>query len=309
MFNAFYRQQENGIWDYNELLLFAERAGEVVGEKATLWFSENQSMEKYSVDTIRACLAGWVRKDLDGAFEWLETEIELKYRNKYWGAALESVGNTDPNTAIELLEQLPVELRERYTDHLMAQIVRSVGIDEAERTFNGMVERARNKGELDGAYLTNLFTNFIDHKLVSIEGRPGEGGNIKDLASWLSESGHIAQPYVSEYLIEETVNDLAETDHMAALEWLDTIYSNYPKKDVVGYDLLVTQWAYKEGNSAVGDWLNNNINHPHYDRIARKHVQYLAKAGDGETAMQWIDNIHNEKLKAQALRYISINKQ
>ena len=192
-YNGLYRQyQEKGESDSYIWKFFLRRTGEVAGKESALYFynSEHYSMAEKSL-YCGFLLEGWVTSDLDGAFEWLETEIDPEFRDPIWGYALRSVAQTDPATAAGLLGQVPIEYQAKYTKKFISHFIKTEGFDKAEELFQYILNQASSGGYLNEKHITDMFRDLAYDKVFTL--LESEDGNKKS-AKWLA--GHIGSPYV-----------------------------------------------------------------------------------------------------------------
>jgi len=291
-FDAWVESHEYVDGEPPEWVYIVQQIGEVGGKDAQIYF-----YQKGQVQNNYRAIKGWARIDPHSAYEWLETEIDPKYRDRIWRGAFYGIVQGDPVMAVDVLGQLPVEDRAHYSDSLINDFAMVVGFDETEELFNGMLNQAESGGYLDAKYLKPMFNQYAKIKMSDL--RELDGGD-KKAAMWLGE--HIANPYVTTSLIRETISRFAKNDHKAALDWMDSTFADNPEK-ATGYGVLVNEWAKKDGVEPVGNWLYENQDHPHYQDIVWTYSLIVARE-DPVTATEWAYNITDADNRASALKSI-----
>jgi len=153
-----------------EWKLFLQRAGEVAGEESVSYFNG------HNTHNCKVCLQSWATTNPAGAIEWLaaaklDTVTDPDMKNKLFGAAIQGIAQTeDAYLIVVLLEQLPVNARYKYSSsfgkNLINLLSESIGIDETEKLFFTMIDRAQINNELDSGYMSRTFTDLAAKSMM-----------------------------------------------------------------------------------------------------------------------------------------------
>jgi len=295
--NNAYPPKWKSEWEF-----FLQRVGEVAGKEAVLYFVGQNTPNS------RTCFQAWTMVNQTEALEWLNT-ASLSSKTypgiiKYmlYGSAMHGIAQTDPYLMVELLDQIPIKDRYRFTNptgtNFVNILTESVGLNETEQVFLAMVDRAQINNELGSKFMSKTFTDLAAKSMLS---RVVDGNGVDDAAAWLK--GHMGQPYVDPTLIIETAENLTYKDPESAIEWLDSIHAEHPNlgESVMGYGRTIKAWSERDGVNAVAEWLNDHRDHPEYDRLAYSLAKNAWKT-DPDAAIEWINSMSDEELKARLMK-------
>ncbi len=296
--DAFVEQtQVHGRRHPMEWSLFVQRAGEVVGKEAMLYFAESGIP-----NAARISLEGWASVDPEGAFEWLEQEADPDLRENILGAAIRGVGQTKPDLAISLLESLDVADRAKYTGQLFPIFVQSVGMDEASALFDDMAVRAVENGEQDAPHMKALIGQLAQRTLANAYTQGGWDYAIERIEK------HVGHPYLETRYVASLASGYAREEPEKAIDWLGGLYESDPDgaPQGLGYFSIVDTWIEKSGYEEVGEWMETNTGHPHYDRMVNRYAQrILLNGGGADEAISWVNRIESPEKRRQIAQSIS----
>jgi len=244
-------------------LYFIRRSGESGGGVAMQYF------EVRSLQGGRLCFENWLETNPNEALKWMVDDY------------------TDANK------------RMKITSGLMGGYIDRNGLDEGEEIFQEAVDHiiATGSNTIRSNYLKKMFDSIASR---AMNRSLAEVGGLDKSKDWLR--GHAGQPYVRSELVARTTKVLiGQHDGAAAIKWLDACKAEHPDMPSQYYDSVITEWSKADGENAVSVWLNNNTNHPQYDRFAYVHAKNVFKK-DPEAALAWAHSISDKTLKAKLLQ-------
>lgn len=294
--NKLYGMQHPAEWD-----LFVKRAGEIVGREAVDHFAETGVL-----NDAKTSLESWASKDPAGAFAWLEEDANRKMRPQILGAAIRGVAQQRPDMAIDLLETLDVGDRGKYSRHLVPIFVQALGIEETSVLLDGVLERSVALGEERSEYVSTLF-NQLAWRYLNNARVQGEWSVAVEMIT-----PHARMPYLNPAYVGEFVRGFATEDPVGALNWVGGLYEGEPDAvpNGVGYWSIMDEWSKEQGIGAVNDWMSQNVEHPHFDRLAGRHAQHVyAASKDFEVAMSWVNQISDATRRQRAAGYLKQMKK
>lgn len=274
---------------------FVRRAGEVIGLEAVTYFLDTQD-----TNAARSALTGWASKSPADALAWLAKQSREIGSAVFVGDAIRGLALAEPDLAISFLESVPVAERKKYTPDLVSMLVRSAGVEQAQKLVDDMITRASSAGTLNEPYLADVFRDLTDIKAK----RANVSGSIEPTMDWLNQ--HIGQPYLDGYAVRDAAAQFANQDPMKTIAWLDSINARakFPPFTAVGYGYVMDVWTNKAGLEPAATWLTNNTGHPSYDRIA-SHYAELAVAKDPNLANQIAGSIKDPAIRTAALTQVA----
>lgn len=276
--------------------IFARRAGEVAGQDVVSFF-----LKRGWGGDAREAMIGWAGKNPAEALQWLGRDVDAATRRNLMGAAIRGLALTEPDLAVKTLEDQPARERIKYVDELVTSMLRSVGIDGAQRLVEGMVTRAAEAGRQKEEYLKHVFSDYALKRIA----QSTANGTIVDTATWLRP--HVGQPYLDRRIIAETVGPHAQQNPQETFRWLEEVNTTLLRggeTSTVGYRVLLDAWKAKEGAPVVETWLQTQASHPHYDHMAWQWAALVVEQ-DPSKALTWANTIKDSKIKQQVLQVIA----
>lgn len=276
--------------------IFARRAGEIAGKDAMSHFLKNG----WGADASEAMI-GWASKNPAEALQWLGHDADPETRRGVMGAAIRGLALTEPDLAVKLLEDQPLKERNKYAYELVTSMLRSVGIDGAQRLVEGMIVRGAESGMLKEDYLKHVFSHYSFLRIA----QSNASGTLPETVNWLNS--HVGQPYVEHRVIAEVATGLARQNPQDTFRWLEGVNTTLLQAggtSTAGYRVLLDAWKAKEGAQVVESWLQAQASHPHYDHIA---WQYAALVVEQEPtkALKWANTIKDSTIKQEVLQVIN----
>lgn len=237
-------------------------------------------------DDIEACLKGWMMSEPDEAIEWLEREVGPSNRAAIWSAHAKGLQDDETRMARSMAKGFLATLVDRH------------GVEKAERIFQRMADDVKGSEGLDKAYIRDMFTVLANETVANMLAETDEG--LDGSAEWLR--GHLGQPYVTPAAVSRTLMLLTRQDGgEAAIGWMDESRGEHPDSDAALYDPIISEWSDMDGLETVGVWLNEQGDHPQYDRLAYAYAKKVMKV-DPERAIMWAKSISDEELRARLLK-------
>jgi hypothetical protein len=276
--------------------IFVRRAGEVAGKDVVSYF-----LQSGWVAGANEAMIGWASKNPTEALQWLGREADVETRHNVMGAAIRGLALTEPDLAVKTLEEQPMKERNKYANELVTSMLRTIGLDGAQRLVEGMITRAAESGSLKEDYLKHV---FYDYSMLRIA-QSAANGTIADAVAWVNQ--HVGQPYVDHRIIEETTARLAGQNPQETFRWLERVNTTLLQAgddSTAGYRALLSAWAKKEGAPAVETWLQSQASHPHYDHLAWQYAALVAEQ-DSVKATKWANTIKDPTIKQGVLQVIS----
>ena len=106
-------------------------------------------------------------------------------------------------------------------------------------------------------------------------------------------------PFVNAKSFSQATYHLSVNKPGHVVEQLSTQNENLGNNEIRGMLKKVVGTSTRKGLFNMGDWLNQNQDHPLYDISTRYFVEYAART-DQETAAGWAEKIGDETLRAEA---------
>ena len=273
---------------------FVRRAGEVIGLDAVTYF-----LDAKETAAARSALTGWASKSPAEALNWLAKQSSETGHAVFVGDAIRGLALVEPDLAVSFLENVPIADRKKYTPDLVSTLVRSAGLEQAQKLVDDMITRAGAEGTLRESYLAQVFRDLAEIKAK----RANISGNIEPTMDWLNQ--HVGQPYLDGFAMRNAAAQFANQDPLKTIAWLDDVNARakFPPFTAVGYGYVMDVWTSKAGLEPAAEWLSNNSTHPSYDRIA-SHYAGLAVAKDPNLADQVARSIKDPAIRTAALGQI-----
>ncbi len=294
---AFHEERKRTGLGHPEVFeIFARHAGEIAGKDVVSHFLAHG----WTADAHEAMI-GWASKDPAAALRWLGREADAGTRRSVMGAAIRGLALSEPDLAVRTLEEQPVQERNEYATELVTAMLRTVGIDGAQRLVEGMVARAAEARGLKEDYLKHVFSHYSLLRLA----QSAASGTVAQTTDWLN--AHVGQPYVERRILAEAAAQLARQDPPATLRWLEGVNTTLLQAgdtSTVGYRVVLDTWKATAGAPVVENWMQTQVAHPHYDHIAWQYAALIAEPNPNQ-ALRWADTIKDPKIRQEALRTIS----
>ena len=238
-------------------------------------------------------LRGWAQADASSAMAWLEAQHEGNYRTGMAQGFVRGIAAQDPKAALRatgmlasqhqewlINSMLKVEEAPHYMPFIQDWLASGALDAEEPKTMQiksqvfGLLVETQSKAlwnDRDGSRLTQWVGQFAGREFVSAPVLCRLAENL---------TGRMEAPLVMELL-----------DRMAA-----PVLPGQPDPIRV----VMQRWSRQDPGAAQG-WLNDHRDAPNYDAAAVAFMQSIT-IDDPAVKRAWIETLHDEALRAQAMR-------
>lgn len=265
-----------------ELELIHYREGQVIGKEGRMIMPAEPNGKV--IEPTKNKIKGWASVDPGAAREWLETLEPGKARDTLMAKWVEGLAGAAPETIEGIIDTLPPAQQRSLVGGLLNGLQGQGGFaamrdwfDSREKEVPPEVKEEAFKGIMwrMGQSLTEW-----DQAVNLFMDNPGDG---------LGNAGNF----------NALTRNIAPTEPGRCLDLIARLSEKWPGAGVQ-LDSMIRQTIEQSsitGLSTVGTWLNENKNHPLYDRSVHQFA-IRTKQDDAEAAMRWAETIKEPSLRA-----------
>ena len=293
VFEVMWRAREQGMISEREEHLFLQRFGEVAGIAAMKRFKPADPVKNFDTHSGRQAMRGWAQADPAAAMAWLEAQPEGNFRVGMADGFARGTAAQDPTAALHATTMLAPDAQKALIDALLK-------LEEAPH-YLPFVQQWLTSGALDATTpeTMRIKSEVFDHLVES---------QIKSL--WNDRDGSRVTEWIEQFAGREFVhapalyrvvdNLVGRMEAPGIIDLLDRMSARELPVQTDPIRRVMERWS-RDDPGAAQQWLNDHRDAPHYDAAAFSFIQSAAIA-DPAVQRAWIETLHDEALRVQAMR-------
>ena len=293
VFEVMWRAREQGMISEREEHLFMQRFGEVAGRAAMNRFRPRDPVKNFDTHSGRQAMRGWAQADPAAARAWLEAQPEGNYRVGMADGFVRGAAAQDPAGALRAAKMLGPDAQQALINAMLK-------LEEAPH-YVPFVEQWLTSGPLDaaapatGQIRSQVFDRLVEAKIKALWG-DRDGSQV---TAWIEQFA--GREFVSSPALSRVAENLAgHMDASRVMELMDRLAAPGLPAQTDPIRGVMQRWS-RDDPGAAQEWLHGHRDAPHYDAAA---FSFIQNAGIADPAVQraWIETLHDEALRAQAMR-------
>ncbi len=276
----FEQAKQSGIRFGEEYRLFMRAWGKLDGAQA-MEHAVQQAGGPKSTPELLATLAGWATANPYHARAWIDALAEGGAKEGLIYGLLDGWSMSDFASAAAYAESRPrSQSRDQFRELLLQRALASGGVAAAQQWFQSIPDDEHNQ-----IYKRRAFDDVIQAMLYR---------DPSAAAHWIAQNA--GQPFLNGKAVAETAAKLAQTAPVETLNWLQSLPGISEPQWSASAAEVVKVWAKQDPHSA-GNWLNQQAQHPSYDRLATQYARAIA-GEHPQAALAWAQSIADDGVRA-----------
>ena len=293
VFEVMWHARVEGLISDREEQLFMQRFGEVGGMAAMNRFKPADPVKNFDTHSGRQAMRGWAQADPAAAMAWLAAQPEGNFRVGMADGFARGTAAQDPTSALRATRMLAPDAQRALINALLK-------LEEAPH-YIPFVQQWLASGTLGATapetlrIKSEVFDHLVESEIKSL-------WNDRDGARVTAWIGQFAgREFVSAPALSRLAENLAgRMDAPRVIELMDRMAAPGLPAQTDPVRGVMQRWS-RDDPAAAQEWLNGHRDAEHYDAAAFSFIQNAAIA-DPAVKRAWIETLHDEALRAEAMR-------